>query len=310
MEPQSFIARTREWLLRSATLREARDAAAVSDARRSALAQAHLLAEVARRVAEPVEALPNGSRAAVRLALYRAATYWGLLALRTDETPAADLATLWTRFPADRLARLAGGDIAAEAVRRALADGAPEYALEAAEADAARARQFTEGLIAELDVPRKHIERINGQRWARLGMLGVVLLLIGYGARVVALGPNLVADKPFKLSTTYAGCAPPNTCDGIFFHTEQQKNPWIEFDLGAARPIKRIEVANRVECCGDRAIPLIAEISTDREHWTEIARREAVFVNWTATFPKVTARYVRFRVPRDTQFHLKEIVVR
>jgi hypothetical protein len=208
------------------------------------------------------------------------------------------------------LADFAGSSNAAEAVRRALTDGAPAYTLEAAEADADLAGQFIGALIAEIDAPQKRLERVARQRWARFGVLGAVLLMIGYGVRILALGPNLVADRPFRTSSTYAGCAPPNTCDGIFFHTDQQTNPWIEFDLGAPRPIKRIEVANRGECCTDRAIPLIVEISTDDTHWTEIARRDRDFSTWTASFPKVTTRYVRFRVPRETQFHLKAIVVR
>jgi hypothetical protein len=310
MGTPTFVGRIREWLLRSAAMREARAALAAPKARRSAQMQAHLLAEVARRVAEPVEALPNGSRAAVRLALYRDATYWALLAMRPDDRPAPDLVTLWARFPPERLEHFAGSRNAAEAVRRALTDGAPAYTLEAAEADADRAREFIEALIAEIDAPRKRVERIARQRWARFGALGAVLLMIVYGVRVLALGPNLVADRPFRTSSTYAGCAPPNTCDGIFFHTDQQSNPWIEFDLGAPRAIKRIEVANRIECCMDRATPLLVEISTDGSHWTEIARRDRDFSTWTASFPKVTTRYVRFRVPRETQFHLKEIVVR
>ena len=304
------MGRTYEWLIRSAAMREARDAVSVPSDRRDAHAQAQLLVEVAHRVAEPVEELPYGSRAAVRLALYRAATYWALVASRPGDAPAPDLSTLWKLTPADRLERAAGGRDAADGLRRILAEGATEYGLEAAEADAARARDFTENLLAELDAPRKQVERIAMQRRVRLGLLGVFLLLAGYGVHLLALGPNLVAERPFKTSTTYAGCAPPNICDGIFFHTDQQKDPWIEFDLDAPKAVKRVEVTNRLECCGDRAIPLIVEISTDREHWTEVARRDSEFSTWKASFPKVKARYIRFRVPRETQFHLREIIVR
>jgi hypothetical protein len=96
----------------------------------------------------------------------------------------------------------------------------------------------------------------------------------------------------------------------MLFHTEQENNPWVEYDLGAPKPIHRVEVANRSDCCDDRAIPLVVELSNDRTNWTEVARRDSEFQSWTAKFATKTVRYVRLRVPRVTALHLKEVVVR
>ena len=73
-------------MLRRHALREARTAVIPRGARRDrAVCQARLLLEVARRVAEPVEGFPPGARPPVRLALYRQAAYWALVASRPDE---------------------------------------------------------------------------------------------------------------------------------------------------------------------------------------------------------------------------------
>jgi hypothetical protein len=311
MSGGSILPRVREWLLRPAALRAAREAVAGPQGRRQrAREQAQLLAEVARRVAEPVEALPVGAGAAVQLSLYRDAAYWALTAFQPAEAEAPDLASLWAEMPADRLQHAAGGAEAAEAARRALTNRALSRTLDAADEDAARARKFVDALFVELDQPRRRLERVTFQRWSRIGLVAIALLAAVYGIRMLALGPNLAADKPWRASSTYAGCNPSSPCDGIFFHTEQETNPWVEFDLGAPKSVKRIEVANRGDCCEDRAVPLIAEVSLDRTHWTEVARRDSDFTNWTASFSKKTARYVRLRVPRATQFHLKQVAVR
>jgi hypothetical protein len=312
MRSRTILFRMREWLLRSEAMREARAAADVPPARARARAQAQLVAEVADRVAAPVDALPSGSCAAVQVALCRDATYWALVAMQSDDdvVPAADLPTLWARAPAERLERAAGGAEAAEVVRRTLANGAPAYSLDTAEATAALARKFTSTLVAELDAPLKRIDRLWMQRWLRVGLVAVLLLSTGYAARVMALGPNLLAGKPFRTSSAAAVCTPITNCPSMLFHTEHENNPWIEFDLGALRPMKRVEVTNRTDCCPDRAVPLLVEISTDHTTWTQVARRDLEFLVWTESFPKTIGRYVRLRVPRATPFHLKEIVIR
>ena len=268
MSARSFLAKLREWFLRAAAMREARAVVAGPGGRRKrASTQAELLAEVARRVAEPVEPLPSGSRAAVQLGLYRDTAYWALAALRPDETNAPDLATLWNETPPERLEQAAGGIEAAEAVKKTLTDDAAAPLREVTDEDAARAGKFVAALIAEVDAPKRRVERVSFQRWWRVSLAAFALLLAAYGVRALILGPNLVAGKPFRVSSAWAGCP----CDGIFFHTEKENNPWLEYDLRALKPIHRIEVTNRPDCCKERAIPLIVE-TEHRSHQLDRGR--------------------------------------
>lgn len=307
MNARSLLAKLREWFLRPAAMREARAVAAGPDGRRKGpAAQVDLLAEVARRVAEPVEPLPPGSRAAVQLALYRDTTYWALVAMRPDETSAPDLATLWNETPPELLQEAAGGIEAAEAVRKTLADGEHAPLLEVTDEDAARAGKFVAALVALVDIPRRRMQRVRFQRGSRMGLAAVALLLVAYGVRALILGPNLVSGRPFRTSSSWAGCP----CDGIFFHTEKENNPWLEYDLGKPKAFQSIEIKNRPDCCEERAIPLVLEVSNDRTNWTEVVRRDKEFTTWTAKFPRRTARYVRLRVPRITELHFKEVVLR
>jgi hypothetical protein len=229
--------------------------------------------------------------------------------MQPDDAPAPDLPTLWAQTPTEQLERAAGGAAAAEQLRRTLADGAPAYSLDAAEEIASLARKFTTTLVANLDAPRRRIDKLSMQRWTRVGLVVALLLSTVYAARVLVLGPNLIEGKPFRTSTAYAGCAD-GACPDLMFHTENENSPWIEFDLGAPQAIRRVEVTNRLHCCQDRAVPLVVEISTDRTAWTEVARRDLEFIAWRASFPRKTGRYVRLRVPRQTALHLKDVVVR
>ena len=307
MSARSFLARLPEWFLRSAAMREARAVVAGPDGRRKRpAAQVDLLGEVARRVGEPVEPLPPGSRAAVQLALYRDMTYWALVALRPDETSAPDLATLWNETPPERVQQAAGGVEAAEAMRKTLAGGAHAPLLEVTDEEAARAGKFVAALAADLDVPKRRVQRVRFQRWSRLSLAALTLLLAAYGVRVLVLGPNLLWAKSFRTSSSWHLCP----CDGLFFHTNKETNPWLEYDLGKPKAMHRIEIKNRPDCCEERAIPLIVETSNDHVNWTELVRRDKEFSKWTATFPTRTARYVRLRVPRETEFHLNEVVIR
>lgn len=97
---------------------------------------------------------------------------------------------------------------------------------------------------------------------------------------------------------------------GLFFHTAEEKNPWVEIDLGSVKEIDRVMVENRDDLGADRAIPLVVELGDPERHYQEVARRVEPFDRWTATFPKQKARYVRLTVPRKTFFHLRNVQAR
>jgi hypothetical protein len=103
------------------------------------------------------------------------------------------------------------------------------------------------------------------------------------------------------------GCAPRQ---GVYFHTKQDDNPWIEYDLGASAKFTKVVVENARDGFLERAVPLVIEVSDDQKTWKEIARNASPFQEWISTFPVVAARYVRFRVNRVSYLHLARIEIR
>ncbi len=298
-------------LLHGRAVRNARAVlAGRTPAQQAALRQALLLLETGNRVAQPVEELPAGSRAAVLVGLYRDAAYWALLAGWTGEGEApADLRALWAQTPPETLAK-AGDEISLAGVRATLVDSAGPVPLEVSDEDAGRARAFVEALVKNLEVPRVRLDRALAHRWLRFAGVAAVLLGLGWGVRQIMLGPDLAAGKPFRVSSSWAGCATDPPCPALMFHTDDQDNPWVEIDLGAAKNVHRIEVNNRTDCCSDRAIPAVVEVSVDRTKWSQVGRRDDEFRSWAIKFQPRQVRYVKVSVPRRTTFHLKSVKVR
>jgi hypothetical protein len=310
------VTKVRDFLFRSGALGEARaQALGPDESRARRLEQARLISEVARRTVTPVEALPGGSRASVLVSLYRDAAYWALAAGLPPGTPTPpDLATMWAVYTPEQLPYVVRDPANITALQRILIDRKdPAANLEATDEDAARARAFVDALLWDLDAFQRQIDRLTAQRWLRVTVAALALIAIIIGLRALTTGANLAEGRPFRTSTTWsgwAGCVADGSCSDILFHTEEQMNPWVEYDLGAPKKIRRVEVKNRDECCRERAVPLVVEVSNDRNSWTEVARRDSEFSNWTAKFSSRTARYVRLRVPRTAALHLREIVVR
>ncbi|MEP7122872.1 MAG: discoidin domain-containing protein [Byssovorax sp.] len=94
---------------------------------------------------------------------------------------------------------------------------------------------------------------------------------------------------------------------GLFFHTAEEEDPWVEIDLGALRDVEQVKIENRDDVGMDRCLPLVVELGDPDHHFHEVARRTEAFDRWTATFPKEKARYLRLHVPRRTLFHLKNV---
>jgi hypothetical protein len=124
---------------------------------------------------------------------------------------------------------------------------------------------------------------------------------------------DLARGKPWVASSRYPeyGCtSPAQVCsksDIYFFSTNNELNPSIEWDLGAAQRVSGLRVDNRVDCCIERAVPLLVEVSLDHKTWKETARRDDEFATWKAAFAPVQARWVRLRVPRATLLHLTRV---
>jgi hypothetical protein len=315
MDARALPRRMFEWLFRPAALRDARRALPAADDRCAVAArQAKLVLEVARRTAEPAEALPPGGQQAVLLGLYRDAIYWALAAKRTDAgEPPADLRALWDASNPQLAAGSPPDNEASAALRKTLFDDYGPRALAVTDEDVGRARAFAEALVWDLDAPRRGIERVLVQRWLRVALAAAALVALVIGGRVLMLGPNLAQGKPFRTSSTWSGwtaCVANAGCNGLMLHTETENNPWVEIDLGTPTKVHRIEVINRGDCCADRATPLAVEVSTDRAGWTQVARSDQDFGSWKTNFPARTARYVRLRVLKRSVLHLQAIAVR
>ena len=300
-----------EWFLRRNVLNAARAQLPRSDEPAGrAFEQVRLLGEVARQVSEPPEELPPGRRPAVLLTLYRDLVYWALVADRKeDPSIPPDLEAAWRGTAEDRLLRAAGSQENLAAIRL-LIGLSPTASLDTSDADVARLRAFTDGLYKDLEAPRRRVNRILIQRWLRLAAVVVALLTIVFAIRTATLGPNLAKRKPFRTSSTLPECATGDGCDDVLFHTRYENEPWVEFDLGGTKKISRIQVVNRSQCCQDRAVPLIAEVSNDHSHWKEVARQDTEFTTWKVRLPPTATAYVRLRVPRATYLHLIDVTIR
>lgn len=91
---------------------------------------------------------------------------------------------------------------------------------------------------------------------------------------------------------------------GLVFHTGEQKEPWVIIDTLRLRPIQRVILRNREDCCSERGLPLVVEVGTDRDSFVQVGRRDTVFDEWTLEFPQRRARYVRLRSEAATVLHL------
>jgi hypothetical protein len=309
--PRGVLDTIDDWLLRRRHVESARREVACRAAHRArALVQAKLLAEVARRVADPIEALPAGSASAVALRLYRDVVYWALVAsLPADREPPDNLRTLWEESPPERLLTwLGGGELGA--TRTVLLDGAAAPPLDASDEELGRVRALAEALLLDLDAPRRRLRRLIIQRFVRVTLILALMGAALFGGRRLAIGPNLAAGKTYRTSSAWAGCPADARCANLLFHTDNQVEPWAELDLGAPKRFRRIEVTNREDCCGERSVPMVVETSDDERTWTEIARREEEFSTWTIKLRPTTARYLRFKVLKLSVLHLHDIAVR
>ena len=122
--------------------------------------------------------------------------------------------------------------------------------------------------------------------------------------------PNLAAKAPYRLSSSEHPCKELYSCGNAFFHTTEEDSPWIEYDLGAPTVLHRITILNRSDCCQDRALPLVIELSSDQNQWDEVDRAVSPFATYRASLEGNTARYVRLRVARRSVLHLEKVVIR
>jgi hypothetical protein len=306
-----WLSRPADWIFRTSALREVRrEIAEFGEARVRAAAQARLSLEIARRVAESTESLPKGSRPAALIGLYRDALTWALASEQRGLERVPEFKALWARVEPSRKLQLAGDALAlASAERFLLAESASDW-LGASDAEAATIRRIAERVVSELDRLGQRFDLLRTQRLVSALVLLVVAASLAMAVWTSQGGRDLALGKPFVASSSSASCVQPAKCEGLLFHTQEERNPWVEFDLGSVVSVRRVEVRNRKDCCGERAVPLVVELSTDRQRYSEVARANDAFSEWVAKFSAQKARYVRLRVPRKSILHLEAVAVR
>jgi len=309
----SLAQRVYQWFWRDQALAEQRKALPKPGERAFDCAQRALQCDSLARVAWTTRDLGGE---AVACELFRESAYWALCALNrrqtTPEQSQASSASVWATLP-ENLA-------VAGAWRAHLAEDSFVYFGELPKSELSGAcvelQALTTALLRRLAAERVGYQRVLRQRLLRVGAL-LLFSCVAVGALFYKPKPTDFAEgAAWHVSSAYTGfggCGSPNqTCSGAaegwFFHTgENDRNPWIEFELDGNKMVSRVEVENRTGCCPARAVPLVIEVSLDRNSWQEVAARKAPFDQWQASFPPVLASWVRLRVHNSGPLHLKRV---
>jgi hypothetical protein len=321
--PRSAPRRALDWFWRGNAFKQVARAASARSRTALELGQrARLLLELARRAEAPTEPLPlmAGAPAAE---LNRQAAYWAVRALAdAGAGGASDGRALWSQLDSALLERVAGpAENAHEIVELVEAGSFIEPWQLAKEQQVLRARELgrvARVLLDELEWPARARDALWLQRLLRLGLLGVlaavVLVLVGWRMNSAEAARDIAPGKAWRTSSSIGiGCTSPvQQCSesaDFFFHTREESSAWVEIDLGKPTRFSGVRVDNRRDCCFERAVPLLLEVSNKQEGFRQIAQRTTSFTSWLAEFPPVEARYVRLRAPSRTNLHLAQVKV-
>jgi hypothetical protein len=306
-------------LLRESIDEQRRQISAEGGAGAADLGRAETAFSAAMRLLDPADPFPSGPTPHLVLLLLREAAFWSFRSLRI---PGETLESQLDQAPAELLVFIAGGEDSLAKARTLLLGSGHEEALRPVtelEHDAQEATKILQALLKKATEPQRKLEHLLLLRTFRIGvavgLLGGVIGLVLWVVSIVTTPPDLLAGKVWHASSSYKNYNPTTRIvDGnsteIFFHTNEEMNPWVEFDLAHPALIKSITVKNRSDCCSERAIPLVVEVSQDRSHWKEVARRNEDFRQWTSKISPQQARYVRIRSLRKTWLHLEKVHVR
>lgn len=307
---RNWVRRLGEWFWRGAAMAQARGARASVPSRAKELERrARLAAELGRRALEPTEPLGPGAQG-LAAELYRQSAHWALQALGAEP-------------PRELLLHAAGGSEALATIRRAVSGGSFVDVFELPVRDQAELaltlRRFTQCLLDELDLPARAIDALWLHRAIALGAV-LASFAVALGAALWLghwneLRSDLAAGSPWRASSSFGEMqclSPDQRCENsphFFVHTKKEKDPWVEIDLGAPRKFSAVRVNNRKDCCFDRAVPLVIEVSQDQKEWRQVARRKDAFTSFRADFAPVEARWVRLRVAKQSMLHVASVRV-
>jgi hypothetical protein len=317
-KPRSRWRRILGWFWCSTEFARARGALAdESAARRRFRARARTASDFAERASEPQ--LSNGATNpdTVACELYRQSLYWAILALKAaeDEDARPNLRAL----------------LHAPEVRALLGDG-PAFELLATEdftdltgltAQEQSRLLFTLREAAErsLQLLEKPLHELNVLWLRRLVRSSIILIVLGLFVVFSFVlrdlreqRADLAMNKSWRASSSAAtGCSSPlQSCDdspSYFFHTADERDPWLEIDLGEPKDFSAVRLISRRDCCFERGLPLVVEVSNDQTKWKQVARQTETYRSVKLEFPKQHARYVRARAVGLTILHLAAVRV-
>ena len=95
------------------------------------------------------------------------------------------------------------------------------------------------------------------------------LSCIAFTGPVVELEPvtaTLSSTLTFTSTTHQAvagNCIDGNTSNGGYCHTQKDATPWIAIDYGTRVIVERVDIFNRVDCCGERTQNVDVRISDE-----------------------------------------------
>jgi hypothetical protein len=315
-----------EWFTRREALASAENAfAAAPPLVRELHRRARFALEIGDRARDPVDPYRMGQGEVFAVEAYRQSIYWSLRVLtEAAEQPASTNASSSVLDLFDERVTETEALLPARSHDRIRAILARDFARDAEEADASIGadalllHDTALALASRVEGPQTRIDTLRAERRLR-GAFGIVLaalllLAAASAVRAALRKPDLAKNKAWRTSSTYVKCAPAkHDCGGahtdIFFHTLEDTSPWIEFDLGAPTTFSSLSIKNRVDCCDDRAVPLVVEVGNDAKNWVEVARRTQTFETWQPSFAPQSARYVRLRVARKSVLHLERVAI-
>lgn len=285
---------------------------------------------LAERVRKPAAPLGPGEGDAAACDLYAQAAYWALSAHAEVAAPSppasagervAPPSAIWQGADPDLLLRAAGDAATVERLRSTISE---RSFVDFAELERARRAElvdelaaFVTELLAPLRTERQKLARVWTMRLVRIGLVVAGLAAIALSALLIAGAQDERYNLALRASWTASsdarvgGCRSPaqNCTEGqnYFFHTRLEREPFVKFDLGKVRSFSRITVQNRLDCCIERAVPLVIEVSSDGTTWSRVARNARVFTVWRAKFPRVRARFVKIGLPSNGILHLSGV---
>lgn len=183
----------------------------------------------------------------------------------------------------------------------------------AARIDEARARVLA---VLEGIEPRTPRE-LAWERGVRAVTAGAAITLLLLGAHHLVLGPrNLARGKPVS-SSLESSFSPNPLVNGIVEErshvlTNYESDPKVTVDLGGLHRVREVIVHGRADREAVDFLPLAVEVSTDGQHFMEIARTQEIFtayVPWRIRRSVKNVRYVRLRRLGSGRISLSELEV-